>query len=247
MYFRVDERQLQVVGLKVHKYVGKGIDGEDCEFEEFPIEAKKYIITVKPRGSAHQYIEIELSETNGECYSGYCTAVWGEIAVRSVDHPRPFTHVPKDIALYLQGTYLCYIDDAIGLVTDLNASESLTSNEEDAEIYNNVFSFSSNGGDYYYPMGEATVNMDLFNRIPRAMNGRPVYIVYGKSGVGKSSIFNELEGSSLYSLYETDCSDTLPEVITQNIVILGNKHGYSIEDVKAHLFGEPEVHLIHFE
>lgn len=248
MYFRVDKRPLRVVGLKVHKYVGQDVDGHNCHFNYFPVEAEKYILTVSPHGS-NEYIEIELSDENGECGSGWCTASWGEMEVRHVDHIKPFTHTPKDKNLYLKDTYLCYGEDRkYDLVTSLDAKEGLiASTDEDAEINNEVFYWSYCGGDYYYPGGYVKVNLELFNKLPRAMDKRPVYIVYGKSGMGKSSIFNELGNNSLYSFYETDSDETLPEVITQDIIILGNKYNFSIDDVKAHLFGEPEVHLIKFE
>lgn len=249
MYFRVDERPLRVVGLKVHKYVGEDIDGHNCDFRYFPVEAEKYILTVTPANS-NEYIEIELFDENGECGSGWTTASWGEMAVRHVDHIKPFTHMPKDKNLYLKDTYLCYSGDdrKYDLVTRLDATEGLiASADEDAEIDNNVFYWSQCGGDFYYPGGYVKVNLELFDKLPRAMDRRPVYIVYGKSGIGKSSIFNELGDNSLYSFYETDCNEALPEVITQDIIILGNKYSFTIDDVKAHLFGEPEIHLIHFE
>lgn len=171
--------------------------------------------------------------------------------MRHVYHIKPFTHIPKDKNLYLKDIYLCYREDCkYDLVTSLDAKEGLIASadeDDDVEINNEIFYWSYCGGDCYYPIGHVKVNLELFDKLPRAMDKRPVYIVYGKSGMGKSSIFNELKHNSLYSFYETDSNETLPEVITQDIIILGNKYNFSIDDVKAHLFGKPEIHLIKFE
>lgn len=48
-------------------------------------------------------------------------------------------------------------------------------------------------------------------------------------------------------VYETDSNENLPPSITASIVVLGNKHNHSIEDIKTKLFGEVEVQIVEFQ
>ena len=75
------------------------------------------------------------------------------------------------------------------------------------------------------------------------MKKRPVWIFKGCSGLGKTSLAIQLENEDVY---DTDISSKLPECITESIVVLGNKYGHTLEDIKTRLFGNPEIILVDF-
>lgn len=169
-------------------------------------------------------VEIELSQKRGMCSSGYTTASWAFMKVRKVKRFHGITHFPKEKLV---------IDD---IAPGIDISE----------LKNEVFSFFSIGetnDDEYYPMGFYKVNMDLFEPSIRYKDNRQVYIITGPSGVGKSFIAHQLKD---LSVYETDYQDILPGTIIENVVVIGNKYKFSVDDVKSRLFGNPDVHIVNF-
>lgn len=99
------------------------------------------------------------------------------------------------------------------------------------------------GGDEYYPSGYIDVNEELFKPTIRAKDKRLVWIFKGKSGVGKSHLASKLDG---LKVHETDSSDKLPDSIVADVVVLGNKYKYTIEEIKDKLIGDVEVHVVEF-
>jgi len=170
-------------------------------------------------------IEIELSQKRGMCYSGWTTASWGIIKINKVKHFHGITHFPKEKLV---------IDDMLP-----------DSKDKYNEIKNQVFSFFHIGENCcdYYPEGEYKVNMDLFEASPRYKENRQVYIFTGPSGAGKSFLAHQLKD---LTVYETDSKDTLPNSIIDNVVVIGNKYDFSVDDVKSRLFGNPDVHIVTF-
>jgi hypothetical protein len=73
---------------------------------------------------------------------------------------------------------------------------------------------------------------------------RPVWIFVGKSAMGKSFIANQIK---TLNVFETDSVSVLPEVIFADVVVVGNKSGWSEEDIYPILFGEPEVIVVDFQ
>ena len=76
---------------------------------------------------------------------------------------------------------------------------------------------------------------EMFEKTPRMMEGRPVWIFAGASGLGKSTLgrFLELQGKVIY---ETDSDPRLPNVIMADIIVAGNRNkNVTIDDICARL------------
>ena len=69
------------------------------------------------------------------------------------------------------------------------------------------------------------------------MKKRPVWILSGASGTGKST-FGCILGETNYEVYETDSAKDgiLPEEIWADIIVVGNKwKDVTVDEVKKHL------------
>ena len=202
----------RVIGMRREFVVGE--QAGEQEFSEEPCESIKYTIfcSKKIYDDYSQLFAIELYDIGGWCGSGYTTASWGIMHIDEIEHVGPITHKPKDPNLMLK------YDD-----------EYKWFNEENT----NVFGYSSDGGDIYYPYGGIVVNEDLFEELPRAMKSRPRYIFFGDSGLGKSSLAMLLNDKK--DVYETDSSETLPDIIWADIIVLGNKYHFTLDEIKKHM------------
>ena len=236
---KIEKKVFKIYGLAVEKYVDFECNGHNCEFEYSPEVFQRYIILVReaecPKHIKPVYVKIELTESSGECGSGWCTASWGhcrsDISYDRINYP--MTHKPKGdvfVTLYRDcgdfgGWYLPDSDDY----------------DEDEYNENHVVSYSSDGGDAYYPCGGIHVDLTQFEELPRAMDKRPVWIFKGESGLGKSSIGVHLEG---LKVFETDSVDELPEEIVDDVIVLGNRSKWTVEDVKKHIFDAENTDVI---
>jgi hypothetical protein len=208
---------MKIIGLRIEKYVGQVVSGHNCDFEYNDEVLEKHILCGIKEDGTK--IEIELSEEYGECGSGWTTASWAYIEIKEVDRFNGYTFKPIKPLI---------IDERF----------------DDNYIDNKVFTCSYDGGDSYYPSGFYSVNMDLFRETPRHKSQRPVWVFKGGSNLGKSFIASKLEE---LETYETDSSDKLPNVITQDVIVLGNKYSYSLEEIKNRIYGEYELILVNFE
>ena len=76
---------------------------------------------------------------------------------------------------------------------------------------------------------------EMFEKTPRMMEKRPVWIFAGASGLGKSTIgrFLELQGKGVY---ETDSDQRLPNSIMADVIVAGNRNkNVTIDDICARL------------
>ena len=196
---------MNIVGLRVEKYIGTEISGSNMNFEYQDSECERHVILGILEDKTK--VEITLSEYEDQCSSGWTTASYGEIDIEIVDKFGSRTHDPiKDIV----------IDDIA------KSGITLLSNE--------VFSVDYDGGDEYYPSGGYNVNMSLFKPNARHKELRPTYVFAGDRGIGKSTLaskFNDVV------VFETDAYDELPDKILADVIVLGNKHGYDIDDIKT--------------
>jgi len=173
--------------------------------------------------------EITLWTEYGDCYSGWCAASFGHGYIKKVSSFAGVTHVPiSDL----------YFD--LDILIDLGEKEI-------NDVENNIFSLDSNGGDYYYPGGSATVNMELFKEINRNKEKRPVWVFIGDSVAGKSYLSTIIANGDYHkSVYETDAHENIDQ-ISDDIIVIGNKYPYTLEDIKSHIIGEHEVILVDFK
>ena len=86
----------------------------------------------------------------------------------------------------------------------------------------------------------------MFEKTPRMMEKRPVWIFAGGSGLGKSTIgrFLELQGKIIY---ETDSDQRLPNMIMADVIVAGNRNkSLTIDDICARLPDEVEPIFVEF-
>jgi hypothetical protein len=228
---------IRVVGLLVEHYVGFNVEGENCDFDHSEAEATRYILMI-----VEGYIKYELTlwQENGECGSSWRAASCGLYELKEVTHFRPFTHTPMGGAITLVGAE---IKDGFLLAQD---QDDDVCNDPYDDISTNVFWVSHYGDDEYYPNGNVGVKMELFRELKRYPGKRPVWLLRGKSGLGKSTLAEFVGRGSNLTVYETDSATRLPDQITADIVVIGNRSSFSVEEVKSRLFGNPRVTVVNF-
>jgi len=196
---------MKIIGLRVEKYIGKEVSGDDCDFGYNDAEFEKHIILGLLEDN--RKVEIELTHEEGECGSGWTTATWGHFNMVEVAKFNGYTHKP--------------INELI--VADINPN--------DEDISNDVFSVDCDGGCNYYPSGGYNVKMELFKANGREKELRPTYVFTGESGIGKSALALKFNDDTI--VFETDAYDTLPEKIVADVIVVGNKHKYTIDDINT--------------
>jgi hypothetical protein len=211
---------MKIIGLRIEKYIGTNVEGHNCDFRYYDDELERHVLCAVL--SDGKKVEIYLTNEYGECGSGWCTASWGRIEVKEVSRFGGYTHKPiKDL-----------------IIGDID----LTDVPEN--IANDVFSVDYSGYDDYYPSGGYSVDMSLFQQTIRHKDKRPVWIFIGNSNTGKSFLSSKLNE---LTIYETDSSKILPDVIKEDVVVLGNKYNFEVDEIKKRLFGDCEVCVVKFE
>lgn len=191
-------RDYTVVGLRVEKYVGTHVSGHNCDFTHEPEIQTRHVLLLKHYSWKY---ELTLQTDEDECGSGWCTACYGRFNFKSVSNFAGKTHrILKETTLNL----------------DVNTDTDRLYYTE-----NKVFSFDKDGGDSYYPCGGYDIDMSLFEEIPMTNIKRPVHIFIGDSNACKST----LAALTRKEILETDYTgiNDLPEVITADIIVVGNK------------------------
>lgn len=220
---------LKIVGLLVKKIINDDCEGHNCDFTYKKIEDEEYVLMCEDIFHIDEYgkeyhnkYEITLRSEYGECGSGWTTASYGFVDIKPVNNFRPWNYKPKQ-----------------QIILENISIKEMNSSDFSCEY----FQWSYDGGDGYYPTGYVDINMTCFEELPRNMKKRPVWIFKGYSGLGKTSLAIQLENEDVY---DTDISSKLPECITESVVVLGNKYGHTLEDIKTRLFGNPEIILVDF-
>ncbi|UZV41088.1 hypothetical protein vBVpaMR16F_22 [Vibrio phage vB_VpaM_R16F] len=72
---------------------------------------------------------------------------------------------------------------------------------------------------------------------------RPVFIYYGGSCLCKSHTA-ALTGKSIY---ETDVSEILPDTIKSEIIVIGNRSGFTLQDVEDRIYNKDNCKIIKVE
>ena len=220
---------MKIIGLRVHQYVGQEVSGHNCDFTETPSIMERHIVCLQ-FNNGHFY-ELTLQTDEGQCGSGWCTATYGLAQIDRVTKFSGFTHLP--------------INGPIEIPVELSVKRANCDKWEIPDDFEcSVFGYTSYGVDKYYPSGEHWVNMELFEVTPRAKAKRPVWIFVGQSAMGKSFIANQIK---TLDVFETDSVNVLPEVIFADVVVVGNRSGWTEEDIYPILFGEPEVIVVDFQ
>ena len=78
---------------------------------------------------------------------------------------------------------------------------------------------------------DGTINLENFYETGRGFKKVPVWIFMGESNLGKSFLAHQLN----MSIFETDSYDVLPNLIESDIIVLGNKYRYTLQDILPRL------------
>lgn len=212
---------MKILGLRIEKFM------DVAEYDTPNIfENTRYYIYA--RGEHNEIYEIKLYENFEMCYSGWITASWGNVEYSIINKFPSFTHKP--------------IDDYF--IPDL--LDQLKNNPH--EIRNPIFAVSHDGGDKYYPSGYVSVELDLFEESIRHKDKRPVWIFYGESNLGKSFLASKIEKSEDHLMvYETDVCDELPDILTEDIIVVGNKYPFTQQDIVDSIADNTEIIFVFFD
>ena len=230
---------MRIVGMNIEQYVGQGCkESEDpYDYEYFSEDKERHVLYgIQSNG---QKIKITLSAYEDQCYSGYCLSNYAEIDIEEVECFDKFSYIPKEL-LEIDDLIYAYDEDGELIMDDRYNNSGWY---DGIYIENKVFVFDENGGDEYYPNGSYSVDMDLFTRTPRTKSIRPVWIFKGESNTGKSYLSHLTDKD----VYETDSSDKLPNSITEDIIVLGNKYKFTVEQIEERIFGKHETIIVNFE
>ena len=211
---------MKIIGLRIEKYIDDKWYGHNCEFTQQPDEFERHILLARLEDDTK--VEITLWVEDGECGSGWCTARRAYIEVKEVERFGGYQYLP---------------------IKDLVIPDILPTTHSFYDYDNEIFAISFNGEDVYYPSGYYEVDMRLFKETIRAKEKRPVWLFKGNSNLGKSFLSDKMIDMTKY---ETDSNKDLPEVITESIIVLGNKYHFTIDDIMSRIFGEYELIIVNF-
>ena len=203
------KNSVKIIGIREEKYVGTTVTGHNCDFDYIPETKTRHVILGQVLALDHRKVEITLEKEEGESPSSWCTASWGRKTVKFVKSFSGYSYKPKEEIIC--NIYL----------------------ENDTDDNNEIFEVSYFGSDECYPTGYYHINLDLFEPIESRLHDyRYTYIFKGASSIGKTYLASRL--SSLV-VYETDSKDYLPKTIVADVIVLGNRSGFSVEDVKSRI------------
>ena len=115
---------------------------------------------------------------------------------------------------------------------------SIMIDKEKEEHYNQAFDFDNTS---------IVIKYQRFKKTRRLKEKRPVWIIKGQSGLGKSYLTSILFNNSRLTVYETDSNSSLSDIIYEDIIVVGNKYSFSIEDIEKNICGEHESIIISFD
>lgn len=229
-----NKNDIYVVGMRVEKRIGvtsaeEAFDTECCNSEKYILFCNVHINKYYQRK-----FTITLYEDYGWCGSGYTTASFGYMEIDEVKDFGTATHRPKNgKPVKLEQAY--FDPSKIGIDKGF-VFEPSTDHYSYCEIANNVFDYSSDGNDSYYPCGFVNVHVDLFEEYKRSFDGeRPVWIFFGESATGKSTLAYYLNNTK--TVFETDSlkEGKLLDTIWADIIVVGNKYAIDMKNLLLHL------------
>jgi len=147
----------------------------------------------------------------GMCYSGYCGSEW-------LHYSDPKEIEDFGTIHYIPKGNLEFYD----IVTDYSGNEFFTAYESNCQ---------------YYPSANLVINFENWEETGRQKLKRQIYVFIGASTLGKSFIAH----STSLKVFETDTEQLFGLDESYDIIVAGNKHRITLEDIKNIL---PDVELI---
>ena len=167
---------------------------------------------------------ISLNTLNTDCPSGYTSATEGEMEINETKKFPPIEY---------------------RFIKDRDKHEyDFPKFSTEYDLFS-IFGFDYDGGDDFYPSGSHYVNKDYFKRSSRQNSGkRKVWIFKGDSTLGKTFLSDKID----LEKYETDSSKELPNLLWQDIIVIGNKYNFSKKEIVAKIpdINDTEVIYVKF-
>lgn len=212
--------KLKIHSLRIEQV--RTYNNRDDEFED----NQRYILNCISENNLKY--EVILWTEYGDCPSGWTSASWGHCEVKMVNSFIGSSHTP---------------------IRELSFKIETKEGDSDDTIYdtdNDIFCVY-NDGDCWYPCGGITIKEELFKENNRYKDYRPVWIFKGTSGLGKSYLAGIIANSDrMKTVYETDAHEKLDDHIDADIIVIGNKYKYSIEDIEPRITGNHDVVYVNF-
>lgn len=212
--------RLDVVGANHNFYIDKEVTGSNCDFDYINAEFNSNTIFFIAENNDKYALKLWLEE--GECGSGWCAASYGFAELTMVKGAFQGINLLPTKKMTVDMNELLKFKD-IGM-----EGKVILCNEDNDEIC----IADDTGGDDYYPSGGFYFNDKLFHKTPRTIKTRRTYIVKGPGGIGKSFLTKSITD---LKVYETDIDTKLPDTLIYDVVVLGNRSGFSVEDIKNKL------------
>lgn len=228
-------RLMVLAGATVEKVVGEGLKGLNLDFVRCPKLFTKVTLHFLDLSAEPHNCNIILSTHEKECPSGWCVSTIADMEIQDIGNAAfgPMTHKAKDENHF----YL-----------DLDEFTRLTSKENEFKC--NLFFYTKDGDDPWYPSGYFSVNYDDYLETVRGFGElHPVWIFYGASNLGKTSLGEDLARSGR-EVFDTDAYDNLPDRIIADIIVLGNRPReegkWTIENILSHLPDKTKPIMVNF-
>lgn len=239
---------IRILAMRKVMKVGEEMD---TDFDVHPCVDTEYNIYCRNEGGEDDVdgiFEISLMQTYGPCGSGYCMSSYGSMHIRPHSSKLIYTHKYTGPELIEGSIVYNKKNHRLEIVHNISYKD-----EDEYDWYsdwdeeNEVFKYSSVGCDEYYPCGGIEINFDYFEEIQRAMKARPVYILTGPSGLGKSTLAECFNRD--YTVFETDSVDELPDYIIADVIVVGNRSNWTVNDIKDRVWkdkDDPDIIVVSF-
>ena len=234
-----DTVKMKVLGYR-KEYVPTHVEYETSQCDVDNYESVEHIFLYVEDEEEHIY-EMDVFVSEEECYSGWCAADYGCCDITRVERVEVNARPKRGEDIVWE----CPIKDYIDELKDLEVGQSTTMSLYDNDIeIENVLTVSRDGGDYYYPSGYVEFKDDLFEPLSaRQYDKAVVWVFKGGSGLGKSYLASRVKDKEVF---ETDAYKELPEKILADIIVLGNKYSYTVEELSERIPYEHEIIEVDF-
>ena len=131
---------MKVLGMRKEDYIGEVCEGHNCEFTYRDEEMERHYLYLQHNGV---FYELMLDISSEPCGSGYTTSEYGIVKLKEI------SELPANMIK-------SKIDKEFDMV------------DEDMDGYScDLFHYTKDGGDSYYPMGSYHVEENLFGEVSK--------------------------------------------------------------------------------
>lgn len=249
--------EFRLIGITELKHIEDSYEHGSSEVSVFIV----YLCKMDKQDYYYQeYYKFHAMNHYSSCSSGYTSATSGEFGpLIPIDEREigALHFVPKISPLIVDVQFEHDIDEQSQqnqpnqLFT--KPVQSICDIKDGQEVVHN----SGDGGDPWYPCGACWLNRNKFKLTKRVPSRRPLYILTGESGIGKSFLAQRMLTNKGYDecrsvpfmVYETDTDEQLPSAKRlwhYHVIVVGNKYREHIKQIFNVLQEiEDVVHLIH--